>query len=217
MIREPFRGAKFLRALSNCGRTLTSCDWWNEADFGSMIESMANHAFEINGDTKVAALLEAYPELEETLIAMAPPFKKLRNPILRRSVAKVASLRQAAAVGRLPITGMVNELRSAVGLEPIDDETNEEVHEYFGAQPAWFDESKIVVSLSEESDFDESKMPITSIVKHCNELHEGEILEIRASFLPAPGIDLMLAKGFLSWSIEDEGGRVRTYLTKLKK
>ena len=152
---------------------------------------MDNHAIEINGDTKIATLLDAYPELEETLIAMAPPFKKLRNPILRRSVAKVASLRQSAAVGRLPFAEMVNALRSAVGLEPIDNKTDEAIHDYFGAQPGWFDDSKIVARLSEESDFDELRMPITNIVKHCNELRDGEILEVRAAFLPAPAIDLM--------------------------
>ncbi|MHC4830644.1 MAG: DUF1858 domain-containing protein [Planctomycetota bacterium] len=42
----------------------------------------------ITPETKVAQLLQHYPELEETLIAMAPAFKKLRNPVLRRSVAK---------------------------------------------------------------------------------------------------------------------------------
>ncbi len=177
---------------------------------------MSNQPLEINGDTKVAAFLDAYPELEETLIAMAPPFKKLRNPILRRSVAKVASLRQAAAVGRLPMAEMVNALRAAAGMEPIDIETHKEIHEYFGAQPLWFDESRIVAKLNEKSDFDETRMPITHIVKHCNKLRDGEILEIRTGFLPAPGIDLMLAKGFLSWSIEDEGDSVRTYLTKPK-
>ena len=55
----------------------------------------------IDESTKVAALLDSYPELEDVLIGIAPPFKKLRNPILRRSVAKVASLRQAAAVARM--------------------------------------------------------------------------------------------------------------------
>ena len=51
---------------------------------------MNDNRLEITSQTKVAVLLEHFPELEETLIAMAPPFKKLRNPVLRRSVAKVA-------------------------------------------------------------------------------------------------------------------------------
>jgi hypothetical protein len=46
----------------------------------------------IEPTTKVAALLKHYPELEDVLIETAPPFKKLRNPLLRMSVAKFASL-----------------------------------------------------------------------------------------------------------------------------
>ena len=41
----------------------------------------------------VHELLEAYPELEDVLIGIAPPFKKLKNPILRKTVAKVATIK----------------------------------------------------------------------------------------------------------------------------
>ena len=33
----------------------------------------------ITPQTKVGELLETYPELEEVLVALAPPFKKLRK------------------------------------------------------------------------------------------------------------------------------------------
>jgi hypothetical protein len=56
----------------------------------------------IEPSTKVAALLDRYPELEDVLIEMALPFKKLRNPILRRSVAKVASLPLGPSVHHSP-------------------------------------------------------------------------------------------------------------------
>jgi len=56
----------------------------------------------ITPDLKIGAFLEAYPELEEVLIAAAPAFAKLRNPLLRQSVARVTTLRQAARVGVEP-------------------------------------------------------------------------------------------------------------------
>lgn len=174
---------------------------------------MNTDPIEITQDTKIAALLEAYPELEETLIAMAPPFKKLQNPLLRRSVAKVASLRQAAQVGRLPIAAMVNALRIAVGQDPIQDIISE--IDYFGEQPDWFDELNIVTTLDEQ-DFEESQMPIIAILKHCNNLDKGEILVLHTSFLPVPGIDLLRAKGFLSWSIENAADDIQTYLVRPK-
>jgi hypothetical protein len=67
---------------------------------------VANHDFPILPSTKVAALLERYPELEDVLIGLAPPFKKLKNPLLRKGVAKVASLKHAAAVGGMPVNDL---------------------------------------------------------------------------------------------------------------
>ncbi len=49
----------------------------------------------ITPDLKLGDLLDAYPELEDVLIEIAPAFRKLRNPVLRRTVAKLTSLRQA--------------------------------------------------------------------------------------------------------------------------
>ncbi len=68
---------------------------------------MTDRNIEITPSITVHALLDAYPELEEVLICIAPPFKKLRNPILRRTVAKVATLKQAASVGGVSIDELI--------------------------------------------------------------------------------------------------------------
>ena len=175
---------------------------------------MNDNRLEITSQTKVAELLEHFPELEETLIAMAPPFKKLRNPVLRRSVAKVASLRQAAAVGSLPIDKMVNALRSVVGQTPIESEEGTQSEDYYGHRPDWFDESLIASSADEAQDIPENQMPVTVILQRANALTPGEIFEFRATFLPVPGIDLLRAKGFLSWSVECADNDIRTYFAK---
>jgi hypothetical protein len=49
---------------------------------------MTTGNIEITPSTKVNDLLDAYPEIEEILIGIAPPFKKLKNKFLRKSVAK---------------------------------------------------------------------------------------------------------------------------------
>ena len=55
----------------------------------------------IGPETKVGELLRRHPELEETLIRLSPEFQRLKNPVLRATVAKVATLRQVAQVGGL--------------------------------------------------------------------------------------------------------------------
>jgi len=168
----------------------------------------------ITPSTKVSALLDHYPELEDVLIAMAPPFKKLRNPILRKSVAKVASLRQAAAAARLPVEKVVNDLRAAVGQDPLTDEKAGDIVDYLTDRPGWFDSERVVASIDEREGSDVDEMTVRAVLQNASELTEGEILELITTFVPAPGIDLMRKKGFRTWSTEDGADVVRTYFTK---
>jgi len=49
-------------------------------------------SLDITPSITVHELLNAYPELEDVLIGIAPTFKKLKNPVLRRSSAKLLPL-----------------------------------------------------------------------------------------------------------------------------
>jgi len=158
-------------------------------------------------------LLRDYPETEELLIGMSPAFQKLRNPVLRRSVARVATLGQAAAVGRLPAADLVNELRVAVGQEPLVGEGEGEGDtEYFGAQPDWFNPERIVAVLRDD-ELDPDVMPINPLLRAARDIDEGEVVELVTSHLPAPGIDILRSKGYRTWTIEDDQA-FRTYVSK---
>ncbi|MDP1989671.1 MAG: DUF438 domain-containing protein [Syntrophales bacterium] len=69
---------------------------------------------EITPKTNVVALIEAYPFLEEFLISLSDKFKLLRNPVMRNTVGKVATLEQAAVMGGLSVDDMVARLRGEV-------------------------------------------------------------------------------------------------------
>jgi len=168
----------------------------------------------ITPSTKVADLLAHYPELEDVLIGMAPPFRKLKNPFLRRSVAKVASLRQAAAVARLPVGEVVNKLRAAVGQEAIMVEEAGHDASYFTSQPDWFVPGAVVVSIDERESANTDEMPLKRVIQEATSLKEGQALELITTFLPAPGIDIMKAKGFRVWPVEEKSGLIRTYFSK---
>ena len=166
---------------------------------------------EITAGTKVAALLSEHPELEDLLISMSPAFIKLRNPVLRRSVARVASLKQAAAVGRLDVADLVNELRVAAGQKPLVDMAVDEV-EYFGPPPEWFDHAAVVKVLREQ-DIDPDVMPINPLLRAVRDLDDGEIVELVTAHLPAPGIDILRRKGNVAWSV-DRDGSIHTYVAR---
>jgi hypothetical protein len=175
---------------------------------------LAEPDFPIMPSTKVAALLEHFPELEDVLIETAPPFKKLKNPLLRRSVAKVASLQHAAAVARIPLADLLNKLRSEVGQDPIAADQVGDAPSYCTEQPDWFDASKVAVSINEEEAENPNEMPLVTVLKEANRLEDNEIVELITDFLPAPGIDIMKQKGFLAWTIEEKPDLFKTYFTK---
>jgi len=189
---------------------------------------MTEEGLSITPSTKVAAVLDNYPELEEVLIGIAPPFKKLKNPMLRRGVAikklknpmlrrgvaKVASLRQVAAVGRVPVDELVNQLRAAVGQEETAVDAAGGTASYFTGQPDWFDRTKVVASIDERAASDPDRMGITRVLPAANRLQQTEILELITTFLPAPGIDVMKGKGFLAWSVQEEPELIRSYFTR---
>ena len=74
----------------------------------------------ITPETKVGALLEAYPGIDDVLIEWVPAFEKLKNPILRKTVAKVATLQQAARIGGVSTRDMVRKLREATGQSGLE-------------------------------------------------------------------------------------------------
>jgi hypothetical protein len=178
---------------------------------------MTSEELPIEASTKVGALLDRYPELEDVLINAAAPFKKLRNPILRNSIGKVASLQQAAAVAGLPISGLLNELRAEVGQPLLPAQNDEARPSYFPPKPQWFDASKLVGSIDEQIGGDPDKMTLTRLSKAAAELNPGEMVELNTTFLPAPGIDIMKKKGFLVWSSEESPEIIKTYVAKPNK
>jgi hypothetical protein len=169
--------------------------------------------FPILPSTKVGALLERYPELEDVLIGLAPPFKKLKNPLLRKGVARVASQKHAAAVGGLPVKDLVNKLRAAVGQEVIASEDAGGPISYFSSQPEWFAGARIVMSIDERTT-DPNVMPIVAVLQRAAHLQAGEMLELVTTFIPAPGIEIMNRKGLRVWSVQQGPKLVRTYISK---
>ncbi len=56
-------------------------------------------------------------------------------------------------------------------------------------------------------------MPINPVLRAAKELGGGEIAELVTTHLPAPGIDILRAKGYRTWTVDD-GDVIRTYVSK---
>lgn len=173
---------------------------------------MTKEFIEIIPTTKILDLLSVYPELEDTLIGIAPPFKKLKNPFLRKSVAKVATIKHLSSVGNVPLDELINKIREAVGQSPSDTLYEDEA--YFSEQPDWFSSDKIVASFNEDTIEDKDKMTLVTILESAKNLNQGEIVELTTTFLPAPGIDAMKSKGYSVWAKKENNNLVKSYFQK---
>lgn len=168
---------------------------------------------DITPDLKIGALLDAYPDLEEVLIGIAPAFKKLRNPVLRRTVAKLTTLRQAAQVGGVSLGETIRTLRSAAG---IAQEWNDEEPAASGRSPRpdWFDEGKIVETFDATEMIEGGGHPLPVVMAAVRKLAPGQIYAIVTPFTPAPMIDTVRAAGFETWTTQAGSERFITYCAR---
>lgn len=165
---------------------------------------------DITPSTKVHDLLIAYPEFEDKLISIAPPFKKLKNPILRNSIGKIATIKNIASVAGIPLDELINKIRTGVGQKPTSDSYDNE--NYFKKQPNWYSPNKITLSVNEAEQ--KNHMAIVTILQSAKNIKKGEIIELITTFLPAPGIDMLKSKGYSAWSKKAENGLVKSYFLK---
>ena len=140
----------------------------------------------ISPRTKVLQLIETYPELEDVLISYVPAFKKLKNPVLRRTVAKIATLQQAASIGNVKVGDLINHLRKEVGQELISEAQESP---YNMTKPDWFTETKIHQELDVRDMLAAGEHPVNQVMADLKKLPVNSIYKMIAPFLPAPLID----------------------------
>jgi hypothetical protein len=172
---------------------------------------MARDKLIITPKTRVGEMLDAYPALEEVLLGISPVFNKLKNPFLRKTVARVATLQQVAVIGNMPVEDLVNRLRSVTGQDITEFEIMEAGY-LSGNPPSWFRRERISSRFNATIMLNAGENPMNEILFRANTLKKGDILELVTAFVPAPIIGLLEEKGFIVW-VNQSTGDVFTYIT----
>ncbi len=169
--------------------------------------------------TKVGDVLDAYPAIEDKLIAYVPAFAKLRNPVLRRTVAKIATLEQAAAVGGIPVRDLVLFLREHTGQAGVPDSNGGASLEVFNGPdpqsleaPDWLRASREGTRIDVDAMLAKGQHPLGEIRKQLSALQPGCFLLLTSGFLPAPMFDIMRASGINVHWRRNEAGLYETML-----
>jgi hypothetical protein len=169
----------------------------------------------ITPEMKVSALLDAHPQLEEVLIELAPAFKKLRNPVLRKTVAKVATLERAAGIAGIPVRDLVLRLRSEIGQptaaddpsvspaptacgcfhpsesEPIGVTVDNQEGDAEVAPPVWFHEDRVSQTIDAAAMLAAGQIPVGPVMQAARSLGALEILRVTVDFKPVPMIEML--------------------------
>ena len=152
--------------------------------------------------TKVAELIDAYPQLEQVLIEYVPAFERLRNPVLRRTVARITTLQQAAAIGGVNVEDLINHLRTEVGQDLISGGAEEA---YTTEQPGWFSKERVVAELDAKEMLEAGEQPVNQVIADLDALPRGDIYKLVAPFMPAPLVDKASSLGISHWVTQGDG------------
>lgn len=173
----------------------------------------------ITPKTKIYDLLETYPQLEAVLISKAPEFKRLKNPLLRNTIARVTTIAQAATIGSLAVDALVNELRAQVGQDCITavgntGATEETSTTYNTKQPTWFSPGDIQETINAGILLDNGEQPIHEVLSKLRKLEDDDILQVIAPFIPVPLIDKATSLGYEHWLQQETGGKWNIYFKR---
>jgi hypothetical protein len=163
--------------------------------------------------TKVFDLLDAYPTLEPVLIQIAPQFQKLKNPIIRKTVTKIATLSQAAGIAGIPVEELVNRLRREVGQDQVSG-LKEEKTKYVTQKPDWHTAEREILEFDLRPLLFAGEHPVHEVLSRLKQMPDNAILEITAPFVPVPLIDKALGLGYKHWINELNQEEVRVYFSK---
>jgi hypothetical protein len=164
--------------------------------------------------TRVADLLESWPELEDTLIGQAPAFRRLKNPVLRRTVARVATLEQAAGVGGVAVRDLVAALRRAAGIGQEEDAASAGASTEPQAPPEWLDPSLVGETLDADALLDAGEVPLTLANEKARALGPSGILRVDSGFRPVPLVEAFAKQGFRVYVREAAPGRFETFVSR---
>lgn len=158
---------------------------------------MSSATIPISPSDKVSDVLARDESLVEVFVRAAPHFGKLRNRAMRRVMARLVTVEQAARTANIPAERLVRELNAALGL--ADGRTRSESTPNASRVASSDDRhpgSAPVVELDVRDDLRSGREPFSRIMRAVAALRADEILHLRAIFEPVPLFAVLGKRGF---------------------
>ncbi len=169
---------------------------------------------------RVAAVLARDERLAEVFAAHSPAFARLRSPTMRRVMARLVTVEQAARIAGVAPERLVEDLNRAMegGADPpatAPDETRHAMKTMETGFPAALAgvPPERVHDLDVRDDLRGGREPFSRIMEAWRALPPGGVLRLRAIFEPVPLYAVMAKQGLEHWTerLADDDWRVWFY------
>lgn len=162
----------------------------------------------ITKDMKISKLLSEYPQTLEVLVNFSQHFARLRNKILRKTLAHRVSIEQAASIAGVNLAILLDELNKSINVESYNINNAELTEEKMTQTEIPEHLKKIIKDKIQKLDvrpiIDSGKDPFLEIMAVVKSLKDDEILHLINSFEPLPLYSIMQSKGFEHWTENDD-------------
>ena len=169
---------------------------------------------EIKANSKLFDIFNSYPNLEAKIMDLAPPFKNLQNPILRKTVGKLATVEKVARIGNMEVIDLVNLLRREVGQTEIQSSVVTET-EWQEGEPEWIKgEPRQMIDGTEM--LSRGEHPLQKVNQVMRDLKKSEFIVLSTNFKPIPLIDEMEKQEYVVYTktISDQPDQYLTFIRK---
>jgi hypothetical protein len=161
---------------------------------------MNTSATPVQASDKLQSLFERDERLIDVVASHSPQLAKLRHSPMRRIMARVTTVAQAARLCKMSVDSLVHDLNHAIGIDTAPGDTTsgnatDASDETAAAQ--WSIPSSVsVVELDVREELSKGGEPFSRIMGAVGGLGEREVLHLRAPFEPVPLFAVMQKRGF---------------------
>jgi len=170
----------------------------------------------ISAKTKISELIKHNKETIEVIGSINKHFKKLKNPLLRKALASRVTLADAAKIGGVPVSVMIDKLKE-IGFKTDDECGRGPVlpDEEYGLNKKEIHMSKkIIEELDVRPILEGGIDPFEVIMAKLKSMDKKHTLKIINTFEPIPLLNILKKKGYQYHTERPGPGEVHTYLEK---
>lgn len=174
---------------------------------------------------RVSDVLKRDESLVDVFVQHAPHFSKLRNKAMRRVMARLITVEQAARTAGISADVLLRDLNAALGITVPDAATGPGATANGSADAKEAGEPRggastasptptptptrppdaPVVEIDVREDLRSGNEPFSKIMAAVGALNAGEVLRLRATFEPVPLFAVLSKRGFVHESLEHAG------------